>query len=215
MRIFLPSRERSIRTKLRAAAFAHDIVCHCRAIRVSYEIRAGGPKALDPAIRWITGRMNIREGARRVGIVLGVIGMSGGLFVAWIEGSGIVQQRIDFRRFQTLSNLPQVAKSVAMPPGGIRSAQISLDPQDAQTTGIRTIHYFAGASQTALELSYFEMLDGATIATNHPPSIDQYLSLPCLPVFGFLFPWGLVKTIYWVAHGFSSPAEATPSVSSK
>jgi len=176
---------------------------------------AAGPKGVDPSTRWMIGRMNLKEGTRRVGIVLGIIGMFGGLSVAWLGGSEIMQQRADFRRFQTLSKLPQVAKFVAMSFGGQRSAQIGLDPEDAQTTGIRTVHYFAGASPTALELSYFEMLGGTIIAAKNPPSVDQYLALPCLPVFGFLLPWGLVKTLYWVAHGFSSTVELKASAGSK
>jgi hypothetical protein len=43
--------------------------------------------------------------------------------------------------------------------------------------------------------------DGQTILAAEPP-FWSWLTLPALPLLGFLIPWGTIRTIIWIKHGF-------------
>ncbi len=63
--------------------------------------------------------------------------------------------------------------------------------------GIKTIHWTKD-----LEVESIDTPNGNSIYPTPPPSRWLYLLVATLPLFGFVLPWGLVRSIGWVATGF-------------
>lgn len=216
--------------------------------------------------------MNAREGMRRLGILLGILGMLAGAVIGWMAFRDYRYQRNEWEKFQnvtsrkTMKNILKHNSSfskfgkqikIAYPGayddfpdsklGYLVSEQypfwykafetagfgrrksgkpweqdygdkqlpkgfLSLGPDapklepgsdepvivEVALDGVKTI-----TMDNSLKITKIELNTGDTIYNRDEPSTLETLSTVfSLPLIGFLLPWGILKTITWVALGF-------------
>ena len=228
--------------------------------------------------------MNVKEGTRRLALLLGAIGAILGGFASYLEWQSILNQRERHNKFEQLAasdvvksernawplvlryvpqkaiealrklpesqqrdvlytltpeeradllaklkcassrwgvdstatiqgNLSQVNRPPSLPKGYTLDtpAPAKDDPYacSAETgdppnstinrNGIETIHW-----TRALEVDFFDMVDGQTLYAVPAPNRLLYLFAAILPLLGFILPWGLIRAVGWVGSGFSA-----------
>jgi hypothetical protein len=207
--------------------------------------------------------MNLKEGLRRTGIVLGVLGACAGCVLAYADAAPLWRTWGEYKRFQALLGTPTVRRasgadwsakhspgadkwcdvdpSVKPPPPGYRIIDpcyetnagekgklhwIEMPPweqdwskhppvpgqvvntvmrlesfaPDPNGNGIDVIHYDIKGVVTSLELS-----TGEKIERLQSPSFLRLFVVPLLfPLAGFVLLWGAMKSIAWVATGFTA-----------
>jgi hypothetical protein len=72
-------------------------------------------------------------------------------------------------------------------------------PSEINTDVIKTINWGMGKNY---DVESLEIEDGTTISRTALPSRWIYLFAAILPVIGFALPWGLIRSVQWVATGF-------------
>jgi hypothetical protein len=70
---------------------------------------------------------------------------------------------------------------------------------EINTDEIKTINWGMGKNY---DIESLEIEDGTTIYPTALPSRWIYLFAVILPVIGFALPWGLIRSVQWVATGF-------------
>jgi hypothetical protein len=147
--------------------------------------------------------VNLREGTRRLALLLGVVGIILGGFASYAELQSVLGQRTRHVRFEQLADSDAVKKehkdvesgwfTVASPPDPSCNNDCSAVNRD----GIKTIHWGKnyGIQSIATE-------DGQTFYPTAAPAGWTYLLIALFPVLGFLIPWGAVRAIGWVGAGF-------------
>ncbi len=129
--------------------------------------------------------MNIREGMRRVGLVLGLIGFCVGCFGAYDHITPLLRQATEAREYQARLRV-QGAESPKRGTGKYKLA-------DAKPVA---------AAQDAVKLPPGSKYGGVPTSGRTAPSFWQYLPALAFPFLGFLLPWGTVKTLAWIGTGF-------------
>jgi hypothetical protein len=157
--------------------------------------------------------MNVDEGFRRVGFLLGYLGAVAGLVLAFVSATDLMNSHARAVRFQTLAsaywrvlhNHPDVI--VPDPPTGhnpaIPKGYALVDPESLRkqnealhSEGIESVIVNGRAIQS------IHTIDDTTLFPQTGP-FGEWLLLPILPVVGFLLPWGAVRTLTWVRRGFA------------
>jgi len=141
--------------------------------------------------------MNFREGMRRIGLTVGVIGALVTAYAAFVSFfSDLADHRKVQAEFNSLLNLPitrGVAKTIAKNKTTSASVEIQNHPQ-----GIKQFWVDEKG-----EIASFEMDDGRTITgTTGPSSLFWYLLYPPIVALGFAVPWGAVNLVTWIISGF-------------
>ncbi len=153
--------------------------------------------------------MNLREGTRRLALLLGTAGTIVGGFASYSELQTIREQAETHNRFEQLAKSP--AAQHALQTLKLACAQDPSDKQcgdekyvpmsEVNSGGIKTIYWSKN-----YQLEWIKTEDGQDLFSTSPaPSKWEYLLLAILPVFGFLIPWGAVRAIGWVGAGFVKP----------
>jgi predicted small secreted protein len=144
--------------------------------------------------------MNLKEGARRLGLLLGVAGAIAGGFVSYLELQTTLEQRARHNKFEQLATsdvVKQVRKSQA--------GWVSINPktgeriqwdQQVDKGGIKTIHWTKDN-----EIESIETVDEYLYPTPAPHAWE-YILVVLFPVLGFFIPWGAIRAIGWVGAGF-------------
>ena len=166
--------------------------------------------------------MNLREGTRRLALLLGVAGVLFGGFVSNLELQTVLDQRARHNKFEQLANpsvmqqarescfwekyrtppLPTGAKLVPpycfIPIADSNAADYTAS--ELNNGGIKTVHF------ENRELASIETQDGQTLYPTPAPSAWLYLLVALFPILGFFIPWGAVRAIGWVGAGFVKPS---------
>ena len=149
--------------------------------------------------------MNLKEGTRRLALLLGVVGAILGGFVSYLELDSIMSQRAHHNRFELLARSDVVQherKSMA--------GWATIDPQTGERitweqqvnkSGIKTIRWTKDN-----EIESIETEDGQALYPTPAPSAWEYLLVILSPVLGFFIPWGAIRAIGWVGAGFVQPS---------
>jgi hypothetical protein len=148
--------------------------------------------------------MNLREGTRRLALLLGVLGALGGSFVGYMEWQDIQSQRTRHERFE------QLATSDAVNHLSKDHQQKKGDPWEANVKsvmpgccGIKEVVWDTdNVWNDASGIYSIETEDGQTLRPTPTPPAWEYLFAILLPVLGFIIPWGAVRAIGWVVAGF-------------
>lgn len=151
--------------------------------------------------------MNLREGTRRLALLLGIIGaiLCGVLSYAQLQSD--LQLRADHWTFQRLANSTVVkqARSTKLktdPYVKYGGQVISPNPSFVMSNGIFAINWTEGYKVASLK-----MMDGQTLYPTPAPGAWSYLLIAVFPLLGFLISWGAVRAIGWVVAGFVQPLE--------
>lgn len=149
--------------------------------------------------------MNLKEGTRRLALLLGVVGVIFGGFVGYMQLQSVLGQRARHVKFEQLANsdvVRQESKDVRSHPGWLVSAY-PPDPSCndncsvIQKSGIKMIHWTPNYGVESIETE-----DGQTLYPTPAPGWWAYVLIAILPVLGFFIPWGAVRAIGWVVTGF-------------
>ncbi len=163
--------------------------------------------------------MNLREGTRRLALLLGVVGAIAGAFASYVEFQTILAQRARHNRFEQLAysdvvqqarkriDLSESGPSQNPTPSKFDWSAVRICPLDSvdlsgcytqvNNGGIKTIHW-----SKALEVESVETQDGQTLYPTPALSAWRYPLIALFPVLGFFVPWGAVRAIGWVGAGF-------------
>jgi hypothetical protein len=149
--------------------------------------------------------MNFREGMRRIGLTVGVMGALVTAFTAFgLFFSDLTDHRKVQAEFDSLLKLPTtqvVVKTTAKNKTASAYGEIQGHPQ-----GIKQFWV-----DEKSEIVWFEMDDGRTIMrTNRPTSLFWYLLYPPIVGVGFVVPWGVVHLVTWIVSGFIRSTAAAP-----
>ncbi len=177
--------------------------------------------------------MNIKEGLRRLGIVLGALGGVVGVMAGYTGAQDLWNHRAAHKKFQSLmasTTMLKVAKVENQPeakPGPWdeystrRTAKLSdIDITDSQDErGGRYLlkaHPLLAGNHDGINsihldrariVSSIELTTGEWVHKTEPPYIQSYFGVLLYPILGFLLPWGAVRVLIWVGIGFSSPLD--------
>ena len=143
-------------------------------------------------------RMNLREGMRRVGMVLGLIGFCVGSFVAYDYITPLLRQATEAREYQAQLRV----QGTESPKRGTGKYKADLSKYGTVTT--------AGPAHEGPARQQRDSAGDAaqkSSADLYPtfskiPSFWQYLPALAFPLLGFLMPWGAIKALTWIGTGF-------------
>jgi hypothetical protein len=166
--------------------------------------------------------MNVREGIRRLALFVGMVGAFAGTFGSYMETQEILRQTSTYDKFEQLAKSDTVQKErkcrMAGFPSGCSQAQEpplppgytfvvpdpqykdTFDPSELNKGDLKTI-YWTGEKRYMIKS--IETMDGDTVYPSSLPSRWLYLLTVTLPLLGFVFPWGLIRSMQWVVMGFT------------
>jgi hypothetical protein len=142
--------------------------------------------------------MNMKEGFRRVGLILGLAGMIGGAIVAYWMFLDVLEQRTKSRAFFELMNSPAVKDALATFGTGDPNDGIMLSTEHQDVSTLR----FGSMDGVHTEVTALEMKGGEVLYRRDPPSGFWYVLPFLLPMCGFAIPWALMRILVWVGSGF-------------
>lgn len=153
--------------------------------------------------------MNAKEGMRRLGLLLGVVGAVSGAFVSYIDLHDTISARSRYRVYDSLvkSDLVQQYRNNHFPRGSVPPGY-NPEADTVDKNGIKTIHWKSETYDEKtkhLEIEFIEMADGTTVypAALTPPGMWAYLRPALFPLLGFLIPFGAIRALTWVGLGFA------------
>jgi hypothetical protein len=143
--------------------------------------------------------MNLKEGTRRLALLLGAVGAILGGFASYMELQTTLKQRasyIKFERFAASDVVQQERRNCLSdnPPRGYAKLGSQLQANGA---GIEAINWTEDCKVENLETDVGEWLYPGLA-----PRSWEYLLIALFPVVGFFIPWGAVRAIGWVGAGF-------------
>jgi len=144
--------------------------------------------------------MNLREGTRRLALLLGVVGAILGGFASYSELQSIKGQRASYAKFEQLANSDVVKQerknclSDNPPPG---YAKLGSQLQE-NGSGIQAINWTEDCKVLDYEIA------GEWHFAPLTPKFWEYLLVAISPILGFFIPWGAVRAIGWVGAGFAA-----------
>src|SRR5262249_51823242 len=126
--------------------------------------------------------MNFREGFRRIGLTLGLLGMSIGLVASYLFLQQTLHQRAEYERFMTLLDSKEVKDIAPDPklPWNLWVVSHEFDSKHPSTQGIRKIVY-GHATENAIEITSFEMTDDSIVNRQEKPALAKLFLVPCFP----------------------------------
>lgn len=147
--------------------------------------------------------MNLKEGTRRLALLLGVLGVITGGFVSYMELQSIMDQRARHNRFEQLATT-DVVKHLR------KDHEESKDPWETSVASV--MPGCCGIKEVAWDTRHIwndpsgiysiQTDNDQTLYPTPAPSPWEYLSVTLLPILGFVIPWGLVRALGWVGSGF-------------
>lgn len=148
-------------------------------------------------------RLNIREGMRRVGLTLGVLGAIAAAVLGWSEFRTLLRRREDALLYQKTTGTPLMRKVTQAARQQSKDWFAQNAPQSARQTlsigseGIQNVE----VDQTGAFVSV-GLIDGTTLYPSTEPAVLDYAEALSFPLFGFVVPWGSVRLLAWIGTGF-------------
>lgn len=149
--------------------------------------------------------MNVREGSRRLALLLGSLGLLGGIVASAMLAGDYVRGYKEHREFVRLQQLPEVkqvleAKSKEpIPSGNPWDLYAARNDIAALSQEVKQINFRDSTAGSAI--SSFETKDGRFVYDGG--GIAQFFVLPVLPILGFFLPYFVVTALAWVVIGFT------------
>lgn len=150
--------------------------------------------------------MNLKEGTRRLALLLGVAGAILGGFASYRELQSVLELRASHNRFEQLAASPIVQQArhsleIACADGhaSVQCGDKTYVPMsEVHSGGIETIYW-----SKDFQVEWIKTDDGQNLFSTTPaPSKWSYLLVALFPTLGFFIPWGAVRAIGWVGAGF-------------
>ena len=171
--------------------------------------------------------MNFDEGLRRIGLALGILGFLIGGIAAYLFELDVVSLRAKHAQFESLMSSPlmrNVAKAATdsttklrerdwfernappppLPPGFklVEPERFTRNAPTRQTIEVN----LEGINQVTVDelglITSIALTSGDLVFRTDAPRATAYLIPFCLPVVGFLLPWGLTRIVTWIVAGF-------------
>lgn len=153
--------------------------------------------------------MNLREGTRRLALLLGVLGAIAGGFVSYLEWQEIQSQRARHNKFEQLA----ASDVVQQERKNLAAGWVRIDPKTGERQGwewpstvdkggIKAIRWAENYGVESIETE-----EGETLYSTPAPSAWLYLLIALFPLLGIFIPWGAVRAIGWVGAGFVQRAK--------
>jgi hypothetical protein len=156
--------------------------------------------------------MNLREGTRRLALLLGAVGAIVGGFASYSELQSIKEQRASHIKFEQLASSPvsrQARESLENACADGHTDKQCGDEKYAPMTEvksgeIKTIYWSKKDSVGKInyQVSLIQTEDGQNLFPTSAPSAWNNLLIALFPILGFFIPWGAVCAIGWVGAGF-------------
>ena len=143
--------------------------------------------------------MNLREGTRRLALLLGVVGAILGGFASYSELQSTREQRAQDAKFEKLaiSEVVQQARPSCLsdsPSSGYAKLGSQLQ---SNSEGIKTIQWNEDCT-----VAWIQTDAGEWLFPKHTPRSWDYSLIALFPILGFFIPWGAVRAVGWVFAGF-------------
>ncbi len=176
--------------------------------------------------------MNLREGTRRLALLLGLVGaiLCGVLSYAQLQST--LRQRADHKRFELLASSSVVKQArrecFASPPETLPGDFFDKNPPLPKGAELMPPFCYTpdydknefdytpsesnnGGIKTVhferQEIASIETQDGQTLYPTPAPGAWSYALIAILPLLGFVIPCGAVRAIGWVGAGFVQPSK--------
>jgi hypothetical protein len=143
--------------------------------------------------------MNVTEGMRRLGILLGVCGGILGGWLAYGDAKSTWERRIEYRKFAFLMASP-IMQNVAKAARELKATGATLVSVDLD--GIKQVTVDKAGLVSSIELS-----TGECVRRIEAPRVTVCLGILLYPILGLLLPWGAVRIVMWVRAGFFAPSQ--------
>jgi len=157
--------------------------------------------------------MNIREGMRRIAVVLGVIGGLVGLVMAGVVVSGTIDDAWQHFQYSRLISSAAIQDKLGHL-DWFAQHRYESDHLDIAEGGILRVHFGDGVGienhriyiATLEHIDSIETTDGTIVYRSKKSSafrwIGSMLALLVFPVIGYLLPTRTAKLLVWVGDGF-------------
>lgn len=146
--------------------------------------------------------MNLKEGTRRLAMLLGVAGAIFGGVVSYVELQSALEQRANHSKWVRLAAsdvVQQERKTCLDPPPGYDKLNYQLQPNSA---GIKSISWTEDCRVGTIET------DADFLYASTPPNLwTSSLLAIFFPILGFFILWGAVRAIGWVGTGFAESSK--------
>lgn len=176
--------------------------------------------------------MNLREGTRRLALLLGVAGAIAGGFVSYLELQTTLEQWARHNEFEQLarSEVVQQERKVLqaqtdsqtgyVPAWTVDRSMVGTTAGDSlvrKPSGYVPTWAFEGIAvnkggikiiywKDGWEVDSIDTMEGKLLSPTPAPGAGSYLLIAVLPFIGFFIPWGAVRAIGWVLAGFVHPS---------
>jgi hypothetical protein len=148
--------------------------------------------------------MNVREGLRRIGLALGIVGGVSGAILGMVSASDTWESRTAAENFQRLLNRPAVIRVIEWateaervnPPGwnpAFTEHAIAVDDIE-----VKVLTWRYG------EVESLQLTTGEHVGKSISQSPSNYLFAALCPVIGFTAPWGMARVLSWILTGFAT-----------
>jgi hypothetical protein len=154
--------------------------------------------------------MNIREGLRRLGIVLGITGMLAGVVVGYQIFAKVLEDRAKYKAFADLVHSPEVQGDLEIL-DGFEPISTEFTKEHPSKKGIHKVLYSKSKDGKHSVVSSFEMEDGAMLYRQDAPPLMAYVLPFTLPALGFAISWGLIRVLVWVGKGLRQRRDSPAS----
>ncbi len=152
--------------------------------------------------------MSLREGTRRLALLLGVVGavLCGLLSYAQLQSD--MRQRAQHQRFEQLASSPVVQHERRLMKYLAPGITPPLAPGDLPNPSTFTNGEVRKINWTwDFEIASLELEDRETLYAMPAPGPWSYVLIAILPVLGFFVPWIAVRSVGWVFVGFVQPSK--------
>ena len=166
----------------------------------------------------MAGKMNVREGLRRVGRALGLTGGVIGLAIGALMVYHTITSVWQYHKFNEIISLPVVRKTVESPYINYQGSA-DLVVEDSEISQLHFTGPFSQAVKSGgsvrpeptpddwlAELSSVTMKDGSSYYRSSKVTISRcvvsLLALVCFPILGYVLPVGGITVLLWIGDGF-------------
>jgi hypothetical protein len=152
--------------------------------------------------------MNLREGTRRLALLLGAVGAILGGYVSYLELQTVLNQRASHNKFEQLA-VSEVVKQASKIDNNGKYSVYPPNPYEVNKGGVKAIDWTDYPGSDAFEnVESIVTEDGQTLYPISAPSRWLYLLVAIFPIIGFFHPLGRDSRNRMGGSRFRSTVEA-------